>query len=164
MKRFLSSGFMICAGVLGIAAAAVHTDQDITKVRKKFDLRETVLRKFLKEKHCPDQEYTELFLSEADAHNLDWRLLPSLAIVESGGGRTSRDNNIFGWANGKQRFNSISEAIHTVAATLASGRPYRGKDTAGKLLAYNSERTDYSAMVLSIMRQISPTPEIAAAD
>jgi hypothetical protein len=165
MKRFLPSGFMICAGVLGIATAATHTDQDaVTKAPKKFDLRETVLRKFLKEKHCPDQEYTELFLSEADAHKLDWRLLPSLAFVESGGGRTSKGNNLFGWANGKQRFNSISEAIHTVATTLAYGRPYRGKDIVGKLAAYNTERTDYTAMVLSIMRQISPTPEVVSAD
>jgi hypothetical protein len=163
MKRFLPSGFILFAGVLGIAAAATHTDQDITKVRKKFDLRETVLRRFLKEKHCPDQQYAELFLAEADAHNLDWRLLPSLAIVESGGGRTSKGNNLFGWANGKQTFNTIGEAIHTVAASLASGRAYRGKDITGKLSTYN-QSTDYPAMVMAIMRQISPSPQVVSAD
>ena len=160
MKRF---GFMLFAGVLGIAAAATHTDQDITKVRKKFDLRETVLRRFFKEKHCPVQEFTEVFLAEADAHHLDWRLLPSLAFVESGGGKTSKGNNLFGWANGKQTFNSVTDAIHTVATTLASGRAYRGKDTLAKLSAYN-QNTDYPAMVMSIMRQISPNPSVAAAD
>src|ERR1700733_11217073 len=154
MKRFLPTG-LIFAGVLGIAAGAVQTDQDVTKNRKKFDLREAILRKFLKEKHCPDQEYAEVFISEADIHGLDWRLLPSLALVESGGGRTARGNNLFGWANGKSTFVSIGEAIHHVAMAMAHGRSYRGKDLDGKLLAYN-QATDYKAMVLDIMNQIAP--------
>jgi hypothetical protein len=163
MKRFLPSGIMIFAGVLGIAAAAVHTDQDVTKNRKKFDLRESILRKFLEDKKCPDQDYAEVFVAEADAHNLDWRLLPSLALVESGGGRTSHGNNLFGWANGKIAFTSIGDAIHTVASTLAHGRAYRGKDLTAKLATYN-RGTDYPAMVLEIMRQISPQVQVAAAD
>jgi hypothetical protein len=155
MKRFLPQGFMVFAGVLGIAAAAAHSDQDVTKTRKKFDLREVILRKFLKEKHCPDQAYTESFIAEADANGLDWRLLPSLALLETGGGRVLKGNNLFGWANGKQTFTSIGEAIHTVASALSHGQAYRGKDLGGKLAAYN-QGTDYTAMVLDIMRQISP--------
>jgi hypothetical protein len=163
MKRFLPSGFMIFAGVLGIATASVQSDQDVTKNRKRFDLREAILRKFLKDKRCPDQEFTEVFIAEADAHDLDWRLLPSLALVESGGGREMRGNNLFGWANGKQQFSNIGEAIHTVASALAHGRAYRGKDLGGKLAAYN-QGTDYPAMVLEIMRQISPRQQVQPAD
>jgi hypothetical protein len=163
MKRFLPSGFMIFAGVLGIATASVHSDQDVTKNRKKFDLRETILRKFLKDKNCPDQEFTEVFIAEADAHGLDWRLLPSLAFVESGGGRFARGNNLFGWANGKQTFSSIGDAIHTVASTLAHGRAYRGKDTGRKLATYN-QGTDYPAMVLQIMSQISSRQQVQTTD
>jgi hypothetical protein len=162
MKRILPQGLMLVAGVLGIAAT-VHSDQDVTKSRKKFDLREAILRKFLKEKQCPDQEFTEVFLAEADAHGLDWRLLPSLALVETGGGRNQKGNNLFGWANGKQTFASIGEAIHTVATTLAHGRAYRGKDIGAKLEAYN-QGTDYKAMVLDIMRQISPRQRVQPAD
>lgn len=163
MKRFLPSGFMIFAGVLGIATASVQIDQDVTKNRKKFDLREAILRKFLKDKHCPDQEFTEVFIAEADAHGLDWRLLPSLALIESGGGRNFKGNNLFGWANGKQTFTTIGEAIHTVASTLSHGRAYRGKDLGGKLGAYN-QGTDYPAMVLEIMRQISPRQQVQSTD
>jgi len=163
MKRFLPSGFMIFAGVLGIATASVQIDQDVTKNRKKFDLREAILRKFLKDKHCPDQEFTEVFIAEADAHGLDWRLLPSLALIESGGGRNFKGNNLFGWANGKQTFTTIGEAIHTVASTLSHGRAYRGKDLGGKLAAYN-QGTDYPAMVLEIMRQISPRQQVQSTD
>ncbi len=163
MKRFLPSGFMIFAGVLGIATASVQSDQDVTKNRKKFDLRETILRKFLRDNHCPDQEFTEVFIAEADAHGLDWRLLPSLALVESGGGRAMKGNNLFGWANGKQTFSTIGEAIHTVASTLAHGKAYRGKDIGRKLATYN-QGTDYPAMVLEIMRQISPRQQVPATD
>ncbi len=162
MKRFLPSG-LIFAGVLGIAAAGAQTDLDVTKHRKKFDLREAILRKFLRNNHCPDQEYTELFISEADSHGLDWRLLPSLALVESGGGRTAKGNNIFGWANGKHSFASIGDAIHTVAMALGHGKAYRGKDTDGKLATFN-HGTDYRAMVRDIMKQISPRPQVEAAD
>ena len=163
MKRFLPSGFMIFAGVLGIAPASVQTDQDVTKNRKKFDLREAILRKFLRDKHCPDQAYTELFIAEADAYHLDWRLLPSLALVETGGGRVAKGNNIFGWANGKSTFTSIGEAMHHVARALSLGRAYRGKDLDGKLAAFN-QGTDYGAMVRDIMNQISPRPQVEVSD
>lgn len=162
MKRFLQSG-LIFAGVLGIAAVGSQADQDVTKNRKKFDLREVILRKFLRDRHCPAAEYTEAFISEADTHGLDWRLLPSLAFVESGGGKTAKGNNIFGWANGKIAFTSIGDAIHTVAVALAHGRAYRDKDLNAKLATYN-HGTDYQAMVRQIMNQISPRPQVQAAD
>jgi hypothetical protein len=163
MKRFLPSGLMIFAGVLGIATASTHSDLDVTKHRKKFDLRETLLRRFLKEKHCPTQDYAGLFVSEADAHGLDWRLLPSLAFVESGAGKAARGNNLFGWANGKVSFTSIGDAIHTVANALAHGKAYRGKDLEAKLATYN-HGPNYRAMVMDIMRQISPSAAIEATD
>ena len=137
---------------------AAHADNDVTKIRKKFDLREAILRRFLKANHCPDETYAGVFVAEADAHGLDWRLLPSLSVVESGGGRHARGNNLFGWANGKMSFDSISDAIHHVAAALSRGKSYRGKDLDGKLLAYN-HRPDYKTMVRDMMRQISPTPQ-----
>jgi len=161
MKRFLPSGLMIFAGVLGIAAATANADQDVTTSKKKFDLRESILRTFLKARHCPAEEYAAVFVKEADAHGLDWRLLPSLSIVESGGGKHATGNNLFGWANGATKFGSISEAIHHVASALSSGRSYRGKDLTGKLMAYN-HRPDYKSMVTGIMEKISPEGQIEA--
>ncbi|HKD07233.1 MAG TPA: hypothetical protein VKB79_15120 [Bryobacteraceae bacterium] len=163
MKRFLPSGVMLFAGVLGIASATVHDEQDVTK-RKKFDLREAILRKFFSDNHCPAERYAAVFVKEADSYGLDWRLLPSLSMVESGGGKHARGNNLFGWANGKAAFHNFGEAIHQVAASLAHGRSYRGKDLEGKLLAYNPVRTDYRAIVTDMMRQISPSPQVEAAE
>lgn len=163
MKRFLQSGLVILAGVLGSAAATAHADQDITKNRKKFDLREAVLRRFLKEHKCPSESFAGVFVAEADAHGLDWRLLPSLAYVETGAGRQAKGNNLFGWANGKTRFDSISEAIHLVATSLAEGRSYRNKDLTGKLRAYNRNR-GYHALVTGVMERIAPSPLPGTAD
>jgi hypothetical protein len=94
---------------------------------------------------------------EADAHHLDWRLLPSLAFIESGGGQRNRLNNIFGWDNGASRFVSAREAIHHVAEALAEARAYKGKDLTGKLDAYNPT-PGYRRLVTAVMERISPLP------
>src|SRR5581483_8502863 len=100
------------------------------------DPRLNVLRKFFLTLHCPLVPVAELFVAEADSHNLDWRLLPSLAIIESGGGRVSRGNNIFGWNNGNAAFPTLGAAIHQVAKTLANGSAYRNKSLLGVLKTY----------------------------
>ena len=160
MKQFAKSGMMIFAGVLSIAAATAQETSDVTKKEKKIDLRESILRKFFKDNHCPAENYAGTFLREADSHGLDWRLLPSLSLVESGGGRTAKYNNLFGWANGKSKFTSISEAIHHVADVLAHGKSYEGKDLAAKLFTYN-RRTAYKTNVMRVMAKIAGTPEAA---
>jgi hypothetical protein len=154
MKQYFKSGVVIVAGFLGAAAATGYADHDPATDRKP-DVRESVLRKFLQDASCPVAKYAATFIAEADSYHLDWRLLPSLAIVESGGGQRDRRNNIFGWANGASRFSSAAEAIHHVAEALAEARPYRGKDLKGKLAAYNPS-PDYLRVVTGVMRRISP--------
>jgi hypothetical protein len=154
MKHYIQSGIVIVAGFLGAAAATGYADHDPATDRKP-DVRESVLRKFLQEASSPVESYAATFIAEADSHHLDWRLLPSLAIVESGAGQRERRNNIFGWANGASRFSSVTEAIHHVAEALAESRPYRGKDLRGKLAAYNPT-PGYLRVVTGVMRRISP--------
>src|SRR6185437_1213467 len=101
--KYLQSGLVLIAGVLGAATATSHTDHNVDAVRK-TDVRETILRRFLQANHSPVESYTRNFIQEADSHKLDWRLLPSLAFVESGAGQTSKRNNIFGWNNGGYGF------------------------------------------------------------
>jgi hypothetical protein len=163
MKRFLPSGLMIFAGILGIATATAQPDQDVTKIRKKFDLREAILRRFFKDNRAPVEPYAGVFLRESDRYQLDWRLLPSLSMIESGGGKYARNNNLFGWANGQWAFPSISEAVHHVALTLSNGKAYRGKDLEAKLWTYN-HRSEYKNAVMGIMQKIYPTPNVESSD
>jgi hypothetical protein len=153
MKHYIQSGIVLVAGFLGAATATGYADNLATT--RKPDLRETVLRRFLKQSASPIESYAATFIVEADSHQLDWRLLPSLAILESGGGQRNRLNNFFGWANGASRFASATEAIHHVAVALSEARPYRGKDLSGKLAAYNPT-PGYQSRVAAVMRRISP--------
>src|ERR1700722_12076901 len=138
MNRFLNSRVFsrvtVVAGLLSVASAQ-STEESLTQIRTKFDRRVEILRRVF-----------------PDNHNLDWRLLPSLAWVESGGGRRSAGNNHFGWDNGQTRFASISQAIHTVAEAISNGKYYKGKSLVRKLGTYNTH-VDYAAMVLSVMNQ-----------
>lgn len=156
MKHHLQSGLVLMAGVLGAAAATGHADHD-PATQLKFSIRGAILHRFLQQTRCPVESYAETFIMEADAHHLDWRLLPSLAFIESGGGQKSRRNNIFGWDNGASRFNSAAEAIHHVAEALTEARPYKGKDLPGKLAAYNPT-PGYRSLVTAVMERISSLP------
>lgn len=158
MKHYIQSGLVLAAGFLGAATATGYADHDPSPTHRKSDIRDAVIRRFLKENRSPVASYAETFVLEADANHLDWRLLPSLAFVESGGGKRNRRNNIFGWDNGESRFSSVGEAIHHVAGALAEARPYKGKDLAGKLAAYN-RNPGYGRLVTSVMERISAVPE-----
>jgi hypothetical protein len=162
MKRFLQSGIVIFAGVLGIAASTIQAE-DATKTSKKFDLREAILRRFFKDNHCPAENYADVFIREADEHGLDWRLLPSISLAESGGGRNAPGNNLFGWANGKTTFESITAAIHHVATFLEIGKPYRGKNIDAKLLTFN-HRPEFRVAIMNLMRQIAPDVQVEATE
>ena len=162
MKRFFPPGLIAFAGVLGIAAGSVQVDQNISRTRRKPDLRSAILRKFLKEKESPAQDFADVFVAEADSHGLDWRLLPSLAFVESGAGKTSKGNNLFGWDNGRTRYASINQAIHEVASSLSKARPYKGKSLGGKLASYN-QNEDYAPLVMQVMYQIHPQARVQPA-
>ena len=127
------------------------------------DHRSDHLKGFLKAKGSPLAEYATAFLEAADRHSLDWRLLPTLALVESAGGRVIRNNNVFGWGNGRIRFASIPESIHIIAERLANSNSYRNKSTEDKLRAYNPRNRKYASHVLEMMSLVGPAGAPAAA-
>jgi hypothetical protein len=111
------------------------------------------LRAFFRERQAPAYALSEDFLVAADRHNLDWRLLPSLSVVESGGAKLFSRNNIFGW--GAREFRSVREGIHYVAGRLANSTYYHGKDLDSLLWTYNPI-PGYPDRVKTLMRQIGP--------
>lgn len=106
---------------------------------------------------------------EADNNDIDWRLLPAIAVRESTGGKNACDkvkNNSFGWGSCKIGFNSDEEAIETVAKNLGGNNPntarhYDNKTIKQILRAYNppSIVPHYVGQVMSIMKDIGE-PEI----
>jgi hypothetical protein len=59
-------------------------------------------------------------MAAADRHAIDWRLLPVISVLESGGGVAACGGNAWGYARCDVRFASFQEGIPVVAATLAS--------------------------------------------
>ena len=127
---------------------------------RKPDPRATRLQRFFSGLHCPVLDMAEDFVRAADENRLDWRLLPSISVVESGGGKAYRNNNIFGWDNGNQPFSTIRDGLNTVAFKLGRSPLYRNRDLIGKLRTYNPDET-YVEKVISVMNRISPRAELA---
>jgi hypothetical protein len=121
----------------------------------KVDPRVARLHDYLERKDLPARTYAADFVLAADEYALDWRLLPSISIVESTGGKHFKNNNILGWANGEKRFGSVRHGIYRVAHQLCHSRVYRGKDVHEKLSAYNPNPA-YREKVLRLMKQIGP--------
>ncbi len=136
----------------GIAASI--TDQQPATVLP-ADPRVHTLHGFFKKLDCPIANLAPDFVRVADANNLDWRLLPSIAVLESGGGKVYRNNNIFGWNNGNKPFASIKSGLEVVAFKLGKSPLYSKYDSLGKLRIYNSNQ-QYADEVISLMNRISP--------
>jgi Mannosyl-glycoprotein endo-beta-N-acetylglucosaminidase len=170
MIKKVSSGLLVFAGMVSLPGA-VSQRQSQVPVHKEVptppptpaatvpghhDGRLVCLQKFFAQSNCPARQLADIFLQAADDNHLDWRLLPSLSYVETGGGKVAYNNNLFGWASGRAHFDSLAAGIHQVGFQLAHRPPYRHKNTAQILAIYNSS-PDYARKVTSVMRQIAPT-------
>jgi hypothetical protein len=155
MKKFFQQGLMFAAGIFVVPATMSMADQSAhSKECREDDPRLNSLRRFFHSVNSPLEKLASVFISEADAHHLDWRLLPGLSFVESTGGKSPRGNNIFGWNNGNSNFRSVSEGIHIVASSLANSPMYRNKGLVQKLQTYN-RNPKYVTRVQTAMRQIA---------
>jgi hypothetical protein len=128
--------------------------QETPKVMVSHDPRLRRLQEFFSARECPLQAAAADFLVAADRNDLDWRLLPSISMIESSGGKDYRKNNVFGWNSCREGFSSVQEGIHFVAARLANSKLYKDKDLDDKLSTYNP-RPDYPRRVKAVMSELT---------
>ena len=101
---------------------------------------------------------------EAEKNNLDWRLIPAIAMRESTGGKfacKSATYSPFGFGSCRMSFDSYDHAIEVVARNLGGNNPrtagsYKNKTLVQKLKSYNSVIPTYTKEIFSIMNKISP--------
>jgi hypothetical protein len=169
-KRLPSSSKQLMVVAIGLLALplTMRTEKRLPRVEpvpaKRLepvnpDPRTARLKRFFIKLHCPVSDLAEEFVHAADDNRLDWRLLPSISVIESGGGKAYRNNNIFGWNQGLEMFPTIRAGIHEVAFKLAKSRLYQNRDVLGKLRLYNPDES-YSGAVLTVMNRISPTVDL----
>lgn len=138
---------------LAVSAAAAVASEPVPDSKYESDPRLTRLAEFLTENKCPVRHLAADFIAAADRHDLDWRLLPSIAMVESGCGRAQRRNNIFGWASARKQFETIRAGIYTVAERLANSKLYKNKRLDALLKTYN-RHAGYGAKVRKVMLEV----------
>ena len=157
--------FLLAAGLLAAPVTLSVQQYQASPVVHQDDPRLSRLQKFFGDRDCPLRESAKDFLVAADQNKLDWRLLPSISIIESSGGKYRRNNNVFGWDSCKSKFPSVRAGIHFVAAQLGKSKRYKDKDIDSKLLLYNP-LPEYSQRVKAVMRSIgsSSEPRLLAAD
>lgn len=155
MRRFLT-GSIVFMGVASLPVA-LSPWQSSASPRPDYrdDPRLHAIRKFFHQSLCPAEHLATVFLEAADSYELDWRLLPSLSFVESGGGKAAPNNNMFGWNSGRTKFQSASAGIHAVGYNLSHADAYRGKKLDGLLTTYNPN-AEYVRTVKYVMRSIAP--------
>ena len=150
MRKVLLAGglfaFPVMVNVAQVTTMATSGDRD-QRLHK--------IEQFFADRDCPLRDSAADFLEAADRNDLDWRLLPSISMVESSGGKDYRNNNVFGWDSCHESFSSVGEGIHYVASQLANSRLYKDKNLDGKLRTYNTN-PDYPHRVKAFMRVMDP--------
>jgi hypothetical protein len=148
-KVLLAGGLLAFPAVVGVGqvTARASTAQHEQRLHK--------IERFFADRDCPLRDSAADFLEAADRNDLDWRLLPSISMVESSGGKDYRNNNVFGWDSCRERFSSVGEGIHYVASQLANSKRYKDKNLDGKLRTYNSN-PDYTHRVKAFMSVMDP--------
>lgn len=121
------------------------------------DERQARIDRYFTERKMPLAGYGAKFIEAADQCNMDWRLLPAIAVRESSGGKQACGNNPFGWASCRADFESVEKAIEIVGANLCGFNPrtagyYKNKTTHERLWGYNGTiNSRYPGEILKIM-------------
>jgi hypothetical protein len=152
---------LLVGGLLGWPAV-VGVSHEIPKANVDHDPRLRRLQEFFGQRDCPLREAAADFLLAADRNDLDWRLLPSISMIESSGGKDYKNNNVFGWDSCRESFTSVREGIQFVAEQLANSKRYKDKNLENKLSTYNP-LPDYPRRVKAVMHALgSERPRTAS--
>jgi hypothetical protein len=121
----------------------------------------------------PLQANAEKLVSAAEENDLPPYLIAAVGKIESTGGKFACRNNkanAFGYGSCKTvKFDSVDEAIDTVATTLAAKRPktaafYDGKSIEERLRIYNGNANpEYVRKIMYVMDQMDKQ-EVASTD
>ena len=145
--------------------SAITTQEEVIRTK-----RAKLIDSFFAENDAPLEGYGMKFVKEAEKNNLDWRLLPAIAMRETTGGKHTcknpkASNNNFGWGSCKVGFDSVDQSIEVIASALSgnSSKYYTiGMTTEEILKKYNPDHIvpGYSKQVIRIMKMIDSNEEV----
>jgi hypothetical protein len=142
-------------------AAAMMQQQEIAQTELELKQQKIKLVRQILEKHnSPMVDNAQDFVEAAEKHNLDWRLVVSIAGVESTFGKrvAPNTNNPFGWGGGYIKFATWKDAIYTVSKGLSEKYVKDGLDTPLKMQArYAPPSSTWGQKVNYFMDKVYPT-------
>ena len=112
-----------------VPSTAFMSQEELNKI-KEDQLKAQKIEMFFRVNrgNAPLSEYANKFVEIANKYGLDYRLLPAIATMESGGGKNNFSSyNAWGWGNAS--FNSFEEGIEVVGKGLKIGYIDQGIDT-----------------------------------
>lgn len=120
-------------------AALPQEATQISDTIEHTDARPKIIENFLSERNSPLAPFSKVFVDVSDKYQLDFRLLPSIAMQESNGGKKIISNSFnpfgFGIYEGSAiKFSSWEEAITKVGKTLRSDYLNRGLITPQQIM------------------------------
>jgi hypothetical protein len=146
---------LLVVGLIATPVTVSFQQPSITAHTEPNDPRLRLIWQYFADRDCPLRDAAADFIIAADQNELDWRLLPSISMIESSGGKDYRNNNVFGWDSCRESFPTVQAGIHFVASKLAKSKRYKGKNLEEKLLTYNPQ-PDYPLRVKAVMRALGP--------
>ena len=153
---------LLVAGLLATPIIVNVQQPSLTAHDRPEDPRLGRIWQYFADRDCPLRDSAADFLVAADQNELDWRLLPSISMIESSGGKDYKNNNVFGWDSCREIFPSVQAGIHFVASKLAKSKLYKDKNVDQKLSTYNPQ-PDYAPRVKAVMRALGPANQSRSA-
>lgn len=127
-------------GILGACLLLLQLQHEKTMDQITDEVREVAVAQYFARHNAPLESGAQRLISAAKENGLDWRLLPAIATIESGGGRhiPEASYNPYGWgcstADACHHFSSWDRATEEVAAGLGYARHYeKWRQDAGNL-------------------------------
>ena len=126
-------------------------------VKAEEDNRAAVLAKFFESKGSPMAADAAAMVEIADKHDLDWKLLPAIAGVESTFGTAvpASSYNPYGWNNGHFYFKNWAAASDYVAKEIQTRWGASGEITPWKIGPGYAASPTWASRVTSYMRVIA---------
>lgn len=156
------NGRVLGESTQGIAYAALPpANNTIQNTVGAADSKTEIVKQFFAKYNSPLEPYAPDIVAAAERYDMDWRLLPAIAMQESTLCRTiiADSNNCWGFGiHGTKvtKFNNYPEAIETITKTLATKYRDNGLVTAHEIAKmYNPANTNnWSENVTSFMNKL----------
>ena len=150
---------------------AINQEAEEQKIKAENELANLKLQaeaidNYFKARNLPLEGTGMKMATEAKKYDLDYRLMPAIAMIETTGGKnlckslkSSNNKNPFGWGSCKIGFSSFDKAIEVIAMNISGNNPntahhYGSHKTTKELLeTYNPPRIKpgYAAKVMKVM-------------